>query len=78
MGTILFTVAYLFLAAVQIALVIAAFRTSIKLGIMALFVPMYVVSMGNHRLKTEHRRSLAMAWWLGLAGLVGAVAASPR
>jgi hypothetical protein len=78
MATATFVLAYLLIAVAQVAVVIAAFRTSIKLGVMALFVPIYVVSFGNHRLKTEHRKRLAIAWWVGLAALVIAVVASPR
>jgi hypothetical protein len=69
--------AYYTLLAVQLALVLAAFQTSLKLGVMAFFLPMYVVSFGNWRLKTQHRRHLAIAWWLGLAGFALAVAVAP-
>jgi hypothetical protein len=77
-SAVLVPLAYLLVAVVDILLIVAAFRTSTKLGVMALFVPIYVVTTGNHRLKTEHRRHLAWSWWLSLAGLIVAVAASPR
>ena len=76
MHTILVAVPYLFLAAANVAVVLAAFQTSPKLGVMAFFVPMYVVSVGNWRLRTKHRRHLAIAWWLAVAGLVVGVAAT--
>jgi hypothetical protein len=62
----------------QILLVIAAFRTSKRLGILAFFVPMFVTSFGNYRLKTPHRRQLAAGWWLSLVGLIASVAIYPR
>lgn len=70
---IAFVIAYGLLGAAQLALLIAAFDTSAKLGVMAFFLPMYVASFGNHRLRTDHRRTLAIAWWTALAALVGAV-----
>jgi hypothetical protein len=75
---VLFALTYLACLAIQIALVIAAFRTSLKLGVMAFFVPMYVVTFGNHRLATVHRRRLAVAWWLALAALVATLTITPR
>lgn len=78
MQTILVALPYAFVVIVQLALVLAAFQTSIRLGLMAFFVPMYVASTGNWRLRTVHRRQLAIAWWAGLACLILSVAATSR
>jgi hypothetical protein len=66
----IFTGGWLLLAAAQLAVVIAAFRTTSRLGIMCLLVPFYGVSLGNARLATEYRRYLAAAWWAGLATMI--------
>ena len=68
--------AYLLVIAVDVVLVVAAFKTSAKLGLMALICPFYVVSFGNHRLATPPRRLLAGLWWAGFVGLVVTVTTS--
>ena len=47
----------------QLVLIGAAFRTRTSLGVLAFFLPFYVVTFGNHRLATVYRRQLAAAWW---------------
>jgi hypothetical protein len=67
---------YIFLAAVDVALVVAAFKTSVKLGLMALFLPFYVASFGNHRLRTQRRRDLAILWWAAFVCYIATLAMS--
>ena len=45
------------------SLVVAAWQTSTRLGVLTLIMPFYAVSTGNWRLKTEKRVVLAIAWW---------------
>jgi hypothetical protein len=78
MQAVLIAVPWLFLAAIDVAVILAAFQTSFKLGVMAFFVPMYVVSFGNWRLRTKYRRRFAIAWWGGLACLILSIAATSR
>jgi hypothetical protein len=78
MQAILIAVPWLFVLAIDVAVVLAAFQTSFKLGMMAFFVPMYVVSVGNWRLRTAYRRHLAIGWWGGMACLILSVAVTSR
>jgi hypothetical protein len=59
---------------VTLVVVVAGFQTSAKVGVLALLAPVYVVSVGNWKLRTRYRRHLAAAWWLGLVCLILAVA----
>ena len=76
MPPMLIFIPLLFVLIIDIWVILAAFETSFKLGVMALIVPMYVVSAGNWRLKTPYRRGLAIAWWSGIACYVLCVAAT--
>jgi hypothetical protein len=54
---------WLALLAVDVVLIVAAWRTTPMLGILTLLLPFYAVSTGNWRLKTERRGLIARAWW---------------
>jgi hypothetical protein len=73
-ATILVTLAYVFMIAVNFVVVVAGFQTSARVGILALLAPVYMVTVGNWKLRTKYRRHLAAAWWLGLVCLILAVA----
>jgi hypothetical protein len=73
-ATIFVLLAYVLMVGANLAVVLAGFQTSTKVGVLALLAPVYVVSVGNWKLRTAYRRHLAAAWWLGFACLILAVA----
>jgi hypothetical protein len=63
----------------DLVLIVAAFRSSLPLGVLTLFIPFYAVTTGNHRLLTSWRRRLAAAWWISFAlALTLALASTSR
>jgi hypothetical protein len=68
--TAVWMLSWLALVVTNVFLVVAAWQTSAKLGVLTLIVPFYAVSTGNWRLKTEKRALLARRWWTCLALLL--------
>ena len=60
------------------ALVFFAYRTSPVLGTLSFFVPLFAISVGNHRIETPHARRLALIGWTGFAIFLLALILMPR
>jgi hypothetical protein len=61
-----------------ITLIVLAYRTSSLLGNLAFFIPLYVVTLGNHRVESPHARWLARVWWAGFIVFMAAFLLMPR
>jgi hypothetical protein len=53
----------------DLLLVVAAFKTSFGMGLLAIVCPFFAVTKGNDRLVTPHRRLLARVWWTAFFGV---------
>ena len=76
--TILAALGFLTSLAAAIALIVLAHRTSPELGGLAIMIPFYTVTVGNHRIASPHARWLARVWWAGFIVFVVTIVLMPR